>query len=88
MLLTFQKGKTICGKTIKKPYLSLATLSWIEQSNDRKMKDRNTGLGIFEEMLTMEQREVVKIFLPYIFLSLPRFAGLVTLASLPGFLKH
>jgi hypothetical protein len=28
------------------------------------------GLGIIKEMLTMKQREVVKIFLPYIFLSL------------------
>jgi hypothetical protein len=27
MLLTFQKGKTIWGKTIKKPYLSLTLLS-------------------------------------------------------------
>jgi len=34
------------------------------------MKDSNTRLGIIEEMITMEQREVVKIFLPYIFLSL------------------
>jgi len=42
----------------------------LNKSNDRKMKDRNTRLGIIEEMLTMEQREVVKIFLPYIFLSL------------------
>jgi len=44
-------------------------------------------LGIIKKMLIMEEREVVKIFLPYIFLSLPRFvadaaprgAGLVTL---------
>jgi|GEM_PF-6894527 len=28
------------------------------------------GLGIIEEMLIMEGREDVKIFLPYIFLSL------------------
>jgi len=28
------------------------------------------GLGIIKEILTMKQREVVKIFLPYIFLSL------------------
>ena len=37
------------------------------------------ALGIIEEMFTIEQQEAVKIFLPYIFLSLPRFAGLVTL---------
>jgi len=37
------------------------------------------GLGIIEEMFIIEQQEAVKIFLPYIFLSLPRFAGLVTL---------
>jgi len=40
-----------------------------KRGNDRKMKDRNTGLGIIEEMLIKEQREAVKIFLPYIFLS-------------------
>ncbi len=34
------------------------------------MKGRNIGLGIIKEMLIMEEREVVKIFLPYIFLSL------------------
>ncbi len=28
------------------------------------------GLGIIKEMLIMEEREVGKIFLPYIFLSL------------------
>ena len=42
------------------------------------------GLGIIKEVLTMEQREVAKIFLPYIFLSLPRFAGLVTLGRMPA----
>jgi len=42
------------------------------------------GLGIIKEALTMEQREVVKIFLPYIFLSLPRLAGLVILGILPA----
>ena len=47
-------------------------------------------LGIIKEMLTMKQREIVKIFLPYIFLSLPRFAGLVTLdkrSALPPLLE-
>jgi hypothetical protein len=29
------------------------------------------GLGIIKQVLTVEQREVTKIFLPYIFLSLP-----------------
>jgi hypothetical protein len=33
-------------------------------------KGQKYGHGIIEEMLTVEQQEVVKIFLPYIFLSL------------------
>jgi len=52
---TFKKGKMIGGKTIKKPYLRLTTLSWLKQKHDRKMKDRNMGLGIIKEGLTMEQ---------------------------------
>ncbi len=28
------------------------------------------GFGIIKEMLIMEEREIIKIFLPYIFLSL------------------
>ena len=41
----------------------------MNKSNDRKMKDKNMRLGIIKKMLIMEEREVVKIFLPYIFLS-------------------
>jgi hypothetical protein len=41
------------------------------------MEDKNMQIGIIEEMLIEEQREAVKIFLPYIFLSLPfNFCGL------------
>jgi hypothetical protein len=41
----------------------------LNESNDRKMEDRNMKVGIIEEMLIDEQRKAVKIFLPNIFLS-------------------
>ena len=49
MLLTFQKGKTIVGKTIQEQ----------RQKNER----RNMGIGCHQKMLTVAQEETLNIFL-------------------------